>query len=187
MILSPIEQTLIERVKCGEHRSFYKFVENYSSIAYRYTLRLIQDPEKAYDICSAAFIRAFTLMKSSSSTQMTFRTWLYRIITCCYLEAMRKEQHSRFKLKSMLHLSEQKETLGDIKEKLLNKSSSIMIPKSLLDALNSLTYPQKIMIILSYSEKLSIEEIAQVLDLPLNTIKRRLDYVHFLLAKNWAI
>ncbi len=185
MIFSPVEQTLVERVRQGEHRSFYKFIENYSSMAYRYALHLVQDPEKAYDICSAAFLRTFSLIKNPPSTRMPFRTWFYRIITCCYLESMRKNQHSKFKLKSILHSYQQKETLN-VTKKISDNSLLMRISESLLTALNSLTDHQKIMVILSHSEKLESEEIAEILGLPINTLKRRLDHVHLLLAKHWV-
>ena len=164
------EDSLIQTIKQGEYRSFYKIIEGFSERAYHYVWHLVRDSECADDLCKTAFLKAYQLAKNST-IRMPLRIWFYRILTNCYLEIRKKGK--KLNLNSVKHhQTEVHVSLGQ---------------EAIVQEVERLTDTQKAMIVLYHSEKLSLAEIAQVLDLPVNVLKRRLDHVHLVLARRCLV
>lgn len=173
----PDDRILIERSQSGDRDAFDALIRKHEKRAYQYAFRLTSNPEEAADIVADAFVRVYTAMKNFKG-QSAFTTWLYRILTNCFLDARKKERsRPAVSLESTLmtddgemerQVVDDSPSPGDVSEK--NERERIM-----QDAVALLPEYQKAMIVMYHAEMLSYEEIAAALDLPIGTVKSRLN------------
>lgn len=173
----PDDRILIERSQSGDRNAFDALIRKHEKRAYQYAFRLTSNPEEASDIVADAFVRVYTAMKNFKG-QSAFTTWLYRILTNCFLDARKKEKsRSAVSLESTLltddgemerQVVDDSPSPSDVSEK--NERERIM-----QDAVALLPEYQKAMIVMYHAEMLSYEEIAAALDLPIGTVKSRLN------------
>lgn len=71
------EQELIERASNGDMDAFNQLVLEYQSLVYRYACSLMDDPVAAEDVTQESFIKAFQNIKSFRGS--SFRAWMLRI------------------------------------------------------------------------------------------------------------
>lgn len=168
---------LIERCQRGDSTAFDTLMERHEARAYQYALKLTKHAEEAKDVVSEAFIRVFRAINQFRSNS-AFTTWLYRILRNCFLD-MRK----RKSLKIVASLDGVRETEdGDVQMQVVDRRFS---PHEVAErsehshrvrrAISMLTDIQKKMIVLYHADQLSYEEIAGELDLPVGTVKSRLN------------
>jgi RNA polymerase sigma-70 factor, ECF subfamily len=124
-----------------------------------------------------AFVRVYNALGNFRG-QSAFGTWLYRIVTNCYLDH-RKKDKSRFQtsLEASVQpdgseVERQFEDTSDGPDELAERSAR---EEAVQDALERLPEFQKAMLVMYHVEMLSYEEIAEALDLPIGTVKSRLN------------
>lgn len=160
------EQELIRRAQAGNADAFAALVTEHQRFVYNLALRTVGDPNDAEDIAQEAFVRAW-LALGNFRGQAGFRTWLYRIvINLCYTRLPRLRQE-------MNKLSEDEiedvpdETFRDPQSKFEIKERD----KFLHAQIQVLPATYRMLISLRFQEELSYEEISQLLNLPLGTVK----------------
>jgi RNA polymerase sigma-70 factor (ECF subfamily) len=168
---------LIERCQRGDSLAFDQLMKRHEAKAYQYALKLTKHAEEARDVVSEGFIRVFRAINQFRSNS-AFSTWLYRILRNCFLD-MRK----RKSLRIVPRLDAVKETAeGEIQiqpsdqsrspyDQAARQGHSLQVRK----AIQGLTEIQRSMIYLYHAEQMSYEEIAARLDLPVGTVKSRLN------------
>jgi RNA polymerase sigma-70 factor (ECF subfamily) len=152
-------------------------MERHHARAYQYALKLTKHAEEARDVVSEGFIRVFRAIRQFRSNS-AFTTWLYRILRNCFLD-MRK----RKTLKVVASLDAVRETDdGEIQIQVVDNHISPHEEAEKSDhssrvrrSIGQLTPIQRDMIILYHAEQMSYEEIAFALDLPVGTVKSRLN------------
>ncbi|HJP84181.1 MAG TPA: sigma-70 family RNA polymerase sigma factor [Fimbriimonadaceae bacterium] len=168
---------LIERCQRGDSLAFDQLMKRHEAKAYQYALKLTKHAEEARDVVSEGFIRVFRAINQFRSNS-AFSTWLYRILRNCFLD-MRK----RKSLRIVASLDAVKETdEGDIQIQPIDQSRSPYDQAARREhslqvraAIQGLTEIQRSMIYLYHAEQMSYEEIASRLDLPVGTVKSRLN------------
>jgi len=168
---------LIERCQNGDYHAFDLLMERHHARAYQYALKLTKHAEEARDVVSEGFIRVFRAIRQFRSNS-AFTTWLYRILRNCFLD-MRK----RKTLKVVASLDAVRETDdGEIQIQVVDNHISPHEEAEKSDhssrvrrSIGQLTPIQRDMIILYHAEQMSYEEIAFALDLPVGTVKSRLN------------
>jgi len=168
---------LIERCQRGDRWAFDALMGRHEARAYQYALKLTKHAEEAKDVVSEGFIRVFRAIKQFRSNS-AFTTWMYRILRNCFLD-MRK----RKALKIVASLDAVRETdEGEIQMQVVDNhvsphETAVRSDHAarVQDAISELTDIQRHMIILYHAEQLSYEEIAEDLDLPVGTVKSRLN------------
>ena len=168
---------LIERCQSGDLWAFDALMNRYESRAYQYALRLTKHTEEARDVVSEAFVRVFRAIKQFRSSS-AFSTWLYRILRNCFLD-MRKRKALKIvgSLDAVRELEEGEVQIQAIdphmspEETLLRSDHS----RQVLSALGRLTSIQRRMILLYHLEQFTYDEISSMLDLPVGTVKSRLN------------
>lgn len=171
------ERLLIERCKRGEHDAFDQLVRTYEKRVYNLAYRLSGHYDEANDISVDAFLRVFQALKLFRG-EANFSTWLFRIVTNVYLDRRKRSRNKQhLSLQEYIELEENtvsrqiedpSPTPGVVAEQ--NERSEL-----LQDAIVALPYDQRTMIVLYHTEGLSYEEIAAVLELPIGTVKSRLN------------
>lgn len=168
---------LIERFQNGDTESLDRLIQRHQARAYQYAFRLTRDPDIAADVVSDAFVRVYRAAHTFKG-QSAFTTWLYRILTNCFLDT-RKRLTSRptVSLEATLQtddgsLERQFEAESRTPYEEAERSER---ERSMQAAVKELPDYQRAMILLFHLEMLSYEEIAEVLHLPIGTVKSRLN------------
>ena len=168
---------LIERFQQGEHSAFDALIQKHQARAYQYAYRLARDAEEASDVVAEAFVRVYKALCNFKG-ESAFTTWLYRILTNCYLD-MRKKEKSRpaTSLEAALHTEdgELERQIEDPNRTPHQEAERNERERTIEGAVEKLPPYQKAMIMMYHVEMLSYEEIAQSLDLPIGTVKSRLN------------
>lgn len=170
------DAVLIKRAQSGDRASYDSLVHKYQTRAYQYAYRLSPNQDEACDLVADAFVRVYTALPNFRG-QSSFGTWLYRIITNCYLDARKKD-------KSKLHVpldlpgehgTEFERPLIDATQRPDVDAERNEREHVVQSALEHIPEYQKAMLLMYHVENLSYEEIAEALDLPLGTVKSRLN------------
>lgn len=142
-------------------------VRRHSARVYRLAYRLTGNPHDAEDLTQDVFVRVFRSL--SSYTPGTFEGWLHRITTNLFLDGVRRKARIRF------------DALPDDAERL---PSSERGPSQVYDdthlegdvqaALDALPPDFRAAVVLCDLEGLTYEEIADVLDIKIGTVRSRI-------------
>src|SRR5512146_2440526 len=85
------DQMLISRSQSGDRSAFNQLIRKHEARAYQYAYRLTRNPEEAADVVAEAFVRVYNALHNFKG-QSAFTTWLYRILTNCFLDIRKKER-----------------------------------------------------------------------------------------------
>jgi RNA polymerase sigma-70 factor (ECF subfamily) len=168
------DDLLIARAQKGDREALNELISRYEAKAYQYAFRLTRDPDKAAELASDAFYRICTSLKSFRG-QSAFTTWLYRIVTNCFLDRRKRDKSDRnvsIDAPGPGGSERQFEDESDTPDLHAERSAR---ESAMQEALAKLPDYQQSMMVMYHVEMLSYEEIARVLDLPLGTVKSRLN------------
>lgn len=178
------DQALIERCKTGSTDAFDELVSRYEKQVYNFAYRISGNHEIAWDVSQEAFIRVFNSIRSFRG-DANFSTWAYRIVKNVYLDELKKSKASRTtSLDEYVELDEnsvQKQVQDNdpTPDQVVEAKDRTRI---LQEAINSLPDYQKIIVTLYHVRHQSYEQISDILDLPIGTVKSRLNRARLALA-----
>ncbi|MDR2689504.1 MAG: RNA polymerase sigma factor RpoE [Azoarcus sp.] len=171
-----IDQMLVERVQRGDKQAFGLLVSKYQRKLHRLLARLVRDPAEVEDLAQEVFIKAYRALGSFRG-ESAFYTWLYRIglnTAKNHLAALGR----RVPAASGLDVSEAEAHAGG--EKLHNLDTperqlmTRQIAHTVEEAIAALAPELREAITLRELEGLSYEEIANVMDCPVGTVRSRI-------------
>lgn len=171
------DNILIEKSQRGDREALNELIRKHQDRAYQYAFRLTRNPDIAADVVADAFVRINNALKNFKGNA-AFTTWLYRIITNCYLDQRKREKgKGNLSLDSGFQqddedITREIEDPGRTPDELVERNQREAL---LQKALGQLPEFQKSMIVMYHAEQLSYEEIAESLDLPIGTVKSRLN------------
>ncbi len=154
--------------KADEIPTWDEIVERHSDRVYRLAYRLTGNRPDAEDLTQEVFVRVFRSL--STYTPGTFEGWLHRITTNLFLDQARRKQRIRF------------DALSDERESRL-ESSDLSPAEAYADrtfdddverALAQLPPDFRAAVVLCDVESLTYEEIAEILDAKLGTVRSRI-------------
>lgn len=160
------EQNLVARASQGDTNAFEALVRLHERYVFNLALRVVRDYDEAADLAQQAFIRAWHALPDFRG-EARFRTWLYRIVTNVCLSRiphMRRELAALEMNEEALFLSEE----GSQPEQHLLDTH---LRASIQQAFAELPEGYRLLVTLRHLQGMSYEEIAQVTDLPLGTVK----------------
>lgn len=168
---------LIERSRQGDRKAFDQLVAKHQQRAYQYAYRLTRDPEEASDVVAESFIRMFKALDNFKGDS-AFTTWMYRIATNCFLDIRKKK-----KSKPAISLEATVQTNdGEVSYQFEDKNASPHeeaerneTMAAVQSAIELLPEYQRAIIMMYHGEMQSYEEIAESLNLPIGTVKSRLN------------
>ena len=179
---------LIQLSQGGDRSAFDSLIRKYEARAYQYAYRLTSDQDEASDIVAEAFVRIYRALKNFRG-QSSFGTWLYRILTNCYLDFRKREKSRRHE---SLDATVQVDG-GEVQRQYVDESDG---PAEIAErharetavrgALGSMPEYQQAMLVMYHVETLSYEEISEALDLPIGTVKSRLNRARLALRDHLA-
>ena len=169
------ERRLVEAAQRGDIEDFNTLVRIYEGRVYNLCYRMMGDADSAADAAQNAFLSAFRNLHSFRGG--SFRSWMLRIATnACYdlLRAKKRRPTTSLDLdtddediSSPLQISDSSETPDEFA---LRRELATAIHQSLA----KLPEDQRLVLILSDIQGLAYDEIAQVTNANLGTVKSRL-------------
>ena len=161
MIFRAVEDTdLIARVRKGDVEAFNLLVSRWEKRVFNYLLRLTGNPEDSMDLSQDTFLKAYQNIRKLDDTAR-FGPWLFRIA--------HNEAYSTFRKKRPEVAPE--ETFFE-----RQTAPGIGIDLSLVvsGALDRLSPEQREAVVLKVYQGFKFEEMAEILECPVSTVKSRL-------------
>jgi RNA polymerase sigma-70 factor (ECF subfamily) len=150
---------LYRRFKSGDERAFEVLYNRLSGGLFNYCVRLLGDWHSAEDVLLETFAK---LAKSNLNNQGNLRAWLYRVATNACYSLFRKRKTELKYLENAYKAYADDRTPGFVREMAVQR------------LLSGLPEHQRMVVILRFYEKMSLQEIAEVLCCPLGTVKSRM-------------
>jgi RNA polymerase sigma-70 factor (ECF subfamily) len=148
---------LVERAKKGDKRAYLKLFQNYEEDIYRVAYVYVKNQNNALDIVQDTACKSFSQIKNLKNPEY-FKTWLIKITINAAVDFIRKE-------KKVIHLKpEHTELISTLDSDLSTKIT-------LNDLMNKLNENEKSIVILKFYYNHTFNEIADLLELPIGTIK----------------
>jgi len=176
------ERDLIAACLRGDLESFGEIVRLYQDRLYNVAYRFLGNHEDARDVVQEAFLSAFQALPRFKGNARFF-TWLYRI-------AMNHAVDFRRKQRSILRLERQPERdvpgAADARrhhagESLERQEENEKIRR----ALEYLSLEHRMVLVLKDIDDMKYEDIAEVLDVPIGTVRSRLHRARLELRHVW--
>lgn len=171
-----IDQKLVEKAQGGDRVAFDLLVSKYQRKLGRLLSRFIRDPAEVEDVTQEAFIKAYRALPSFRGDS-AFYTWLYRIginTAKNYLVSQSRRAPTTTEFDT-----DEAETFEDGDQlRDINTPESVLLSKQIGETVNTAmdALPEELRaaIVLREIEGLSYEEIAQIMNCPIGTVRSRI-------------
>lgn len=168
---------LIKRVLGGDDEAFAMLVDSYKIKIYQFVYRKIPNKGDVEDLAQEIFLRVYRSL-ARFDQKRSFSTWIYAIANNLCIDYLRKKRLQAVSLDAPLFpSSEDKAVSLEIPDEayapeqvFARTSGQIQV----LEAIENLSEEYRLVIKLRHLKGYSYEEIQQVLDLPMGTIKSRI-------------
>jgi RNA polymerase sigma-70 factor (ECF subfamily) len=166
------EASLVRRAQDGDEQAFMALVVRYEEVIFRLTLALLRHREDAEDATQDTFVHAFCHLRTLRDVH-AFPFWLRRIAIRLCLRRRRRTQ----KCPEIAELPDEWEAIALFPESTLDPAAEAEraeLHRLLRRAVAELPQPFQVAVILYHLDRLSYDEIAQVLNVPIGTVRSRL-------------
>lgn len=165
----------IKQVLKGDQNVYEDIVNLYQHKLYQVCYRMLGSKEEAEDITQEAFVRAYINLHSFDQKRK-FSTWLYRIATNLCIDRIRKKKPDYYldaEVAGTDGLDMYSQIAAD--EKLPEETIEQMeLQDRIQYEISRLPDKYRAVIVLKYIEELSLQEISEILEMPLGTVKTRI-------------
>lgn len=170
-VTSPVEHDdaqLVSASKNGDQDTFSLLVQRYQRRVFNLVFRMLQNYEEASEVTQEAFLAAWQGLPSFRG-EARFSTWLYRIAYNCALKQL--DTRKRDQALQVALQAEQNLASDDPKNTLLDMLDN---QEMVQEQLSQLPPKYRIVLILRHLQEMTYEEMAEVLTMPVGTIKTHL-------------
>ncbi len=168
------EIDLVRRAKRGEEAAFSALLDSFNTAILNYCHRLVGSRDLAADLAQETFIKAFLSIDKFDDTKK-FSPWVYRIAHNLCVDYLRKK---RLPTEAMHYEDRSGEEVQ------VDIADSTIAPDTLLErkeiranfeqALGGLDEIYREPLVLRHQEQLTYQEICDILDIPIGTVKARI-------------
>ncbi|MBE6033827.1 MAG: sigma-70 family RNA polymerase sigma factor [Clostridiales bacterium] len=174
MMISEKERLLIKKAKEGDEGSFETLILSCKGKAYNIALRYVKNENDAMDILQESFIKIFRHLDKFNE-ESKFETWVYRIVVNACNDFLRKNKNKYNQLSLLSKEDEEMEmdipdSTPSPEELLLKKEHGAYI----LDCLEKIPIEHKKILILRDIKGFAYEDISEILDCSIGTVKSRI-------------
>jgi RNA polymerase sigma-70 factor (ECF subfamily) len=189
--MNDLEANILTRIRKGDINEFEHIVNKYKDKAFALTIRILKNNEDAEDSLQEAFIKTFrAIVDNRFEERSKFSTYFYRIVYNTALDFYKRHKSKNYNLISMDSGFNKPESdegddfrnielqIDEGKNGTQRGTDSKVMEGELQDFVNRFlgAIPEKYSVILTlfYMDDLSHDEIADVMHLPLGTVKNRI-------------
>jgi RNA polymerase sigma-70 factor (ECF subfamily) len=163
------DSNLVGRCLAGEEGAYGLLLKKYKRPVFSLVCRMVRQREEAEELASEAFFKAFRALASYDPEQ-PFSSWIFKIASNLSIDWLRKrklETSSLDEEDSVWEVPDERPTAEDV----LEKKQTMQVVE---EAIGKLAPDYRVVVLLRHQEERSYEEIADILGLPLGTVKIRL-------------
>jgi RNA polymerase sigma-70 factor (ECF subfamily) len=173
--LEQMDVRLATLARKGDRAAFEELVDLYKDKIFHLAYRMLHSRHEAEEIVQETYLRVFTNLDKYDENQK-FSTWIYRIGTNLCIDRLRKRKAS-YSLDAEINDGEGTDwysllpSLDDTPDEQVALSET---QEEIRKSIELLPEKYKSVVILRYLQDLSLQEISEVLSMPVTTIKTRL-------------
>lgn len=164
---------LVQQACLGDTEAFAALYQQYETRVFRTAYLLLGDAGRAEEITQDVFVQVYQRLDEYRPERGAFSTWLQRITVNLCLNSRRRKVLAWFSLDRAQHME-------------LDSTAPLPLDQALRGeeqqrtwrAIQSLPLRLRAVVVCRYYQDLSYEEIAQVLDCPIGTVRSRLHAAH---------
>lgn len=161
-----IDHALMRQVQQDDFEAFEKLVDRYKGRLVNVITRMLNDQAEAEDLVQETFLRVWT-HRQDYDFSYCLSTWIYTIALNLAKNELRK--HRKFKFFNLIEMAEKGIEIPD------PKMGPSALGHMLDQAIATLPAKYKTAFLLRDVEQMSYEEVAQILGVPLGTVKSRVN------------
>jgi RNA polymerase sigma-70 factor, ECF subfamily len=175
------DRELLQQLQIGSLQALGELYDRHQRMVYRTALAITGDTEAAADLLQDVFLRLHRFAERVDPHR-PLEPWLYRV-TANLAYTYVKRSHRWFR-----PLEEVTEWLAGMKRSAFPAIAEMDDDwRQVQQAISSLPLPQRIVVVLYYIDGLSMQEIAEIVDVPSGTVKSRLHYGREFLKKQLGL
>ena len=185
------DQEVVERASAGAESAYRELVRRYQRPVFSLIYRMVRDRTLAEDLAQEAFIRAFNAI-GTYKTSYKFSNWILKIANNHTIDHLRKRKLDTVSIDGSPHAR----TSEEVERSRVVIESRDETPEEFVEhrelgsqieaAIGELRDEYRTVIVLRHVEGYAYDEIAEVMDLPLGTVKTYLHRARGELRKSLA-
>jgi len=182
LVEDKLDRDLILALQAGELDALGDMYDRHRHLVYRTALAITCDPDMAADLLQEVFLRLHRFAERIDPSR-PLQPWLYRMtVNLSYTWIKRKSRWMRY--------------INDMAERIITEHRPASPHKIaerdeswrwVRQAILALPVQQRMVVVLYYINDLSLKEIAEILEIPVGTVKSRLHYARRVLKKQLGI
>lgn len=171
------EALLIKQAQNGSIAAYEMLIRKYEKTIYQLCLKMLKDPEEAYDAAQEACIKIWNQL-SHFKSESKLSTWIYRLTVNQCLDILRKNKRKLIQLSSYQEEETHQEEKLEAGQSIWEDMSEVMARQEanevLMQGISELKEDYRDILILRDIEEKGYEEMAEILSISLGTVKSRL-------------
>lgn len=176
------DEELIARFQEGDEQAYVELVNRFRNRLMSFIYRYVNDMEQAEDIVQDALIKLYT-HKHYYKNIAKFSTWIYTIAANLAKTELRKKKTRKVTYLSQMGPEERDYELPAVEPDTDELAQSEYIENKIQAAIQKLPSHFRTVTILRDIQELSYEEISKIVDVPLGTVKSRINRARIQLQK----
>lgn len=181
------DMMLVERALDGDLAAFEQLVARYQNKLVGFAARMLGDQEEAEDVAQEAFVKAYRALDSFRG-QAQFSTWLYRIATNLCIDRVRAKKRRPQQAYSLDEPLDKEDDAGgrELPDTTFEPSQSAErdeLRQTVRATMAEMPDKMRQVLVMCDMQGMPYEQIAQVLDCPIGTVKSRLFHARADLAR----
>ncbi len=175
------DQELIKQLQAGSLEALGELYDRYRQLVFRTALAITGDQETASDLLQDVFLRLFRFA-DRIDLQRPLQPWLYRMTANLAYTWLKRDRRWFRPLENLA------DWLASSTRNLTHEAvESIDDWDRLQRAVASLPISQRMVVVLYYLDDLSLQEISEILEIPVGTVKSRLHYGRLTLKQDLSL
>ncbi len=163
------EVEVIGRAQRGDAGSTHALIDAHKDRLHAFVWRMVRNHHDAEELCQDTFLKAFAAL-DSFNRRFRFSTWLFTIAYRLCLNQLRRKRSLTGEMDfSLISTGE-----SDVSEHAAQSEEAARLKRLIWQAVDELSVSQRATVLLFYRQEQSCAEIAQVLQLPVSTVKSHL-------------
>jgi RNA polymerase sigma-70 factor (ECF subfamily) len=178
------EATLISEALAGNQKAYATLVEQHRAAIYHIVNKIVRNKDAANDLVQETFMKAFSSLAMYRS-EYRFATWLYKIAANCSIDYLRKRRIHALSLDRPVETKDGVVEL-EVPDYSFHPGRDLERKEqrfSIEEAIKSLPDKYREVIVYRHQEDKTYDEIADLLDIPVGTVKARIFRARELLKK----
>lgn len=161
------DEDLVRRFRAGEPDAFTALVQRHQQRVYSLCVRVLGDADAAADVAQDTFLTVLRKIDGFRG-DAAFTTWLHRVaVNACYDELRRKQR------RPMLHVVGDEGREHEPGPSVFDHADEVAGTRDAARALAEIPVEFRVALVLADVQDMAYERIAEVLDVPVGTVKSR--------------